>query len=133
VAADSFQFTEQIDNDHFSICDDVARDVKYVTFDIGRYGRSHHTVRLPAPATECEALQVAERYLSEPLTAAYFEAVRMHDDIPRDFRGLSFSELRARWPSQLPLVRGDLLGNNRFLERLVYHRRTGELALLTGS
>jgi len=82
---------------------DFSRDVVEVIFDISRYGRHTHRMFI-SNCNDLEAIHIVEDYLSEPMTREYFDAIQ--DDL---FPGTSFQEFR---------VRGDALGDCRFLEQI---------------
>lgn len=65
------------------------------------------------PVSTMEAIQAAEEYLSEPATQEYYDDIK--DDHFVGMQKKSFSQVKKKIPD---LVRGDLLSDNIYLERI---------------
>ena len=85
--------------------DDTYKDVKYVTFNISRYGKHKHTIVLDDFVTQKQAVIKAEEFLSEKITPDYYDKVK--DNLFRPFDHLV--DLYSR-------NRGFLLTESIFLE-----------------
>ena len=59
--------------------DKKARCIGSVSFDIGRYGKYKCTITFDTKVSECEAIEAAEEYLSEPVTRDYYAQIK--DDL----------------------------------------------------
>jgi hypothetical protein len=114
-----FQFENSLGRPY----DDVTSNIAAVTFDISRYGKYRHTIPFPRDTTEEEAVRAAERFLSQPLTRDYYEAIQ--DDT---FHQYLWEVARHGFTS-----RGDALTDAKYLEQLVLDPQTGELMIETGS
>ena len=49
--------------------------VKFVKFQISRYGNHYHVLKFDEKITEPEAIKKVEEYLSKPITQEYFDLV----------------------------------------------------------
>jgi hypothetical protein len=58
------------------------RSIRQVRFKISRYGAVEETIRFEQPATEREAVEAVEGFLSEPLTEEYYAAIK--DDLAHE-------------------------------------------------
>lgn len=99
------------------------RDISLLEFNISRGGEHKHEIRFDPHATEKEAVEAAEEYLSQPLTAGYFEKVK--DDLFA--QDMSVEEALAEYP-----MRGSLLINDIYL-RSIEGRGGGRYEIRTGS
>ena len=93
--------------------------LKSITFDISRYGKFSVTLMFSKPKPACQVIRMVEAYLSQPVTEEDFE------DIGRD----TFHE---QWMPTLYRIRGDFLGDAKFLE-ILRVSEDGHGAILTGS
>lgn len=88
----------------FKITISCFRILLILVFEISRYGRHFHTLKLEPPRIVKNAIQLVEEYLNEPMTQEYFDTIK--DDL---FPGRTFRSFT---------VRGDALGDCRFLETI---------------
>jgi len=101
---------------NYKICihlDDTDKDVKYVTFNISRYGKHKHTIVLDDFVTQKQAVIKAEEFLSEKITPDYYDKVK--DNLFRSFDHLV--DLYSR-------NRGFLLTESIFLELATIYNDT---------
>jgi hypothetical protein len=103
--------------------DAVYKNLKFVEtvrFDIGRYNEISETITFKKPVSIKDAIKKVEEYLSQPLTAEYFNKVKSDtayddstwDDVKDDFQ-----------------IRGDIVAG--FLEDIEIDN--SEIILITGS
>lgn len=83
--------------------------IKYIVFDISRYGKYKYTIKCKSPKTEFEAIKLVEKFLSEPITQKYFQDLQ--DDL---FNDIKFENLQENNIT----CKGDLLGDCIFLESI---------------
>jgi hypothetical protein len=101
---------------NYKLCiplDDTDKDVKYVTFNISRYGKHKHTIVLDDFVTQKQAVIKAEEFLSEKITPDYYDKVK--DNLFRPFDHLV--DLYSR-------NRGFLLTESIFLELATIYNDT---------
>jgi hypothetical protein len=80
VILNKFKYTLSIDCN----LDDTYKHIKYVIFDISRYGKHKHTIVLDAAVTQKQAVTKAEEFLSEKITQEYYDKVK--DDLFCSFK-----------------------------------------------
>lgn len=87
--------------------DDITKNVKSVTFDIGRYGQTKHTIKFKEMVTQNTAIKKIEEFLSKPLTRYWFNKVKKNND------------LFPSWDKfESGYCKGDLLGDCKFIESM---------------
>ena len=102
--------------------DQTTPNVMSVTFDIGRYGELIQTIIFDHLFTETEAIEAAERWLSQPMTQEGLDHLKEEEDL---FCGGSDTSLDD-FPNK-----GGALGDAIYLE---YIDRNGEhITLVCGS
>jgi len=93
--------------------DDVDARIASISFSISRFGDFTHRIDFPKRVTVAAAIEAAERYLSEPFDAAYYESVKedcfvnLGSDTPKTFEEMHKNGY---------LMRGDLLTDLKYLE-----------------
>lgn len=100
---------------------DSRRNVSKVIFNTSRYGKHQAVIEFGEPVTEIEAVQEAEKWLSQPLTEDHFELVK--DDL---------FTIRPVWEGYKYSSRGTLLGSAIYLERII-RGDNGVITLRVGS
>jgi len=68
-----------LNNFKYKICidlDDINKDIKYVRFDISRYGKHKHIMVLDDFVTQKQAVTKVEEFLSEKITPDYYDKVK---------------------------------------------------------
>jgi hypothetical protein len=93
--------------------DDADARIGSITFGISRMGNTEHRIDFPKRVTEAAAIEAAERYLSEPFDAAYYEIVK--DECWANF-GPGPSKTLEEMHEDGYLMRGDLLTDLKYLE-----------------
>lgn len=98
--------------------DNVNKNVKFVKFEISRWGKHFDILTFEENITEAEAVQKVEEYFNQPVTEKYFNLVK--DDLYGDFK------------NYLSLLRGNLIASKYFLD---FIERTGlnMITLIVGS
>jgi hypothetical protein len=86
--------------------DDYLKYIKYITFDISRWGKYKETLNFEEPVTEQTAVLEVEKWLTNKATEEYFDKIKDN---------CYLKELSEYGPEP---TRGRLLGDRRFLETL---------------
>lgn len=92
---------------------------KFINFAVGRYRGVQRTLEFSRPIKMTQAIEEVEKYLSGKLTLEEFKEIEEEDDL---FPGETFEE---------GMIRGDLLGGAKFLERIVL--KDGVAYIICGS
>jgi hypothetical protein len=117
-----FHYTNWLTAEGKTPYDTTTRNVYEVEFPITAYGEVVETARWKQPVTQAQAIAAVERYLSQPLTDAYFETLREQADL-----NMTWPEAKKDFPR-----RADLLGGHVFLESADVDKN-GKMELITGT
>ena len=96
-----------------SIC--LDENISSVVFDISRGGKYTHTIYFEKALAETHAIAAAEKFLSQPLTEDYYNAIKddlLNDDMPWEEAQFEYEH------------RGACLKDCYFLENATYHHST---------
>jgi hypothetical protein len=91
--------------------DDVKSYIKYITFDISRYGKFTHTISFESPVTEKMAISEVERWLANDASSEYYNYIK--EDLFHD----SYEDY-GKNPKRF-----DFIGGCYFLEEIKYISR----------
>lgn len=100
---------------------DITKNIKKVTFDIGRYGKIQHTIKFKELVTLKTAIKTVEDFLCKPLTRYWFNKIQKNNDLFP-----TITKFEKGW------CKGDLLGDCIFLE-IAKVDENGNLTLQCGS
>jgi dsRNA-specific ribonuclease len=99
---------------------DNRKKCKSVTFNISRYGAHTKTIKFKHKKKFAGAIEAAEEFLSQKIDKEYFKTVS--DDL-----------FGAKWKEFKGGLRGDCLGDCKFLEAVERDAETKDLSLVCGS
>ena len=97
------------------------KDIKSITFPISRFEKYMHTINFLPRVNEKQAIEAAEKYLSEPLTEEWYSKVQ--DDTFYEFPWESAKDTYKN--------RGETLTDLRFIE--IIEIKDGKMKLILGS
>lgn len=114
-----FKYINSLDREY----NDTHRAIRRITFNVGRYGETTHTIYFQMLVSEKDAIEQAEAYLSQPLTEDAYKMLVEKDDI---FGGYPWDDVKEFYK-----IRGRCLGDAKFLEKVVH--RGSSITLQCGS